>query len=168
MKDNIILIGMPGCGKSTVGVVLAKTLGMDFTDTDLLICKREGSTLQKLIEDKGLDYFESVESAVGKELDASRTVVATGGSMVLYEDAMKALKEMGRVVFIDVELDELKRRITNITTRGITFKEGETLEDIYRTRRPYYEKYADVSVKADSSVSVENTVEKILEKLIFQ
>lgn len=162
--DNIILIGMPGCGKSTVGVVLAKTLGFDFTDTDLLICKREGSTLQKLIEDRGLEYFQQVETEVGKELQVSRTVVATGGSMVLYEEAMKSLKEKGKVVFIDVELEELVRRITNITTRGITFKDGETLEDIYHSRRPFYKKYADVTVNVMDS-SVEQTVEKLVEEL---
>lgn len=164
MGDNIILIGMPGCGKSTVGVVLAKTLGMDFTDTDLLICKRESSTLQRLIEDKGLEYFESVESSVGKELDVTRSVVATGGSMVLYDDAMNALKEKGTVVFIDVELSELQRRITNITTRGITFKEGETLADIYFSRRPHYLKWADAVIEIKGS-SIENTVEKLIEKL---
>lgn len=162
--DNIILIGMPGCGKSTVGVVLAKTLGFDFTDTDLLICKREGSTLQKLIEDRGLEYFQQVETEVGKELQVSRTVVATGGSMVLYEEAMKSLKEKGKVVFIDVELEELVRRITNITTRGITFKDGETLEDIYHSRRPFYKIYADVTINVCDS-SVEQTVEKLVEEL---
>ena len=164
--NNIILIGMPGCGKSTVGVVLAKTLGFDFTDTDLIICKREGSTLQKLIEDKGLEYFGKVESTVGKELDVTSSVVATGGSMVLYEDAMKSLKEKGKVVFIDVEFAELERRITNITTRGITFEKGETLEDIYRSRRPLYKKYADVIVKIENS-SVERTVEKLIEMLEY-
>ena len=162
--DNIILIGMPGCGKSTVGVVLAKTLGLDFTDTDLLICKREGSTLQKLIEDRGLEYFQQVESTIGKELEVSRTVVATGGSMVLYEDAMMVLKEKGKVVFIDVDLPELVSRITNITTRGITFKEGETLEDIYHSRRPFYKKYADIICKVQNQ-GVERTVEKLVEEL---
>lgn len=161
---NIILIGMPGCGKSTVGVILAKTLGMDFTDTDLLICKREGTTLQNVIENKGLDYFESVESAVGTELLAENTVVATGGSMVLYDGAMASLKKNGVVVFIDVTLPELQRRITNITTRGIAFKEGETLEDIYLSRRPCYEKYADITVSITHG-SIENTVETLIAKL---
>ncbi len=159
--NNIILIGMPGCGKSTVGVVLAKTLGFDFADTDLLICKREGTTLQQIIEKKGLEYFETLECSVGKELSVHNTVVATGGSMVLYPEAMESLKAMGRVVFIDVDLPELTRRITNITTRGITFKEGETLESIYKSRRPYYEKYADITVDICAD-SIENTVEKII------
>ena len=161
MKDNIILVGMPGCGKSTVGVILAKTLGMDFLDTDLLICKREGSTLQDIIKEKGLVYFQNVESTVGKELETSRTVVATGGSMVLYEDAMESLKGKGRVVFIDVGIEELLRRITNITTRGITFEKGETLEDIYKSRRPLYEKYADITIRT-GDIGIEKTVEELV------
>lgn len=162
--NNIILIGMPGCGKSTVGVVLAKTLGFDFADTDLLICKKERSTLQRIIEDKGLEYFAAVECAVGKDFIAENTVVATGGSMVLYGEAMNALKAIGKVVFIDVDLPELTRRITNITTRGITFKEGETLESIYHSRRPYYKKYADITVNICED-SIEKTVEKLVKLL---
>lgn len=162
--SNIILVGMPGCGKSTVGVILAKTLGFDFVDTDLIICKKEGRTLQRIIEESGLAYFEKTESTVGCELECENTVVATGGSMVLYEDAMEHLKSLGRVVFIDVELAELERRITNITTRGITFKEGETLADVYSYRRDFYKKYADITVSiADSAL--EETVEKIVSQL---
>lgn len=161
---NIILVGMPGCGKSTVGVILAKTLGMDFVDTDLVICKKEGRTLQRIIEESGIEYFEKTETAVGCELECTETVVATGGSMVLYEDAMNHLKSMGKVVFIDVELSELTRRITNITTRGITFKEGETLSDVYAYRRDFYKKYADITVKISDS-ALEETVEKIVSLL---
>lgn len=162
--NNIILVGMPGSGKSTVGVILAKTLGMDFVDTDLIICKKEGTTLQKIIENSGLEYFEKAENSAGCELECSNTVVATGGSMVLYEEAMRHLKEMGKVVFIDVELSELQRRITNITTRGITFKKGETLADVYAFRRSFYENYADITIKISSS-ALEETVEKIISKL---
>lgn len=162
--SNIILVGMPGCGKSTVGVILAKTLGMDFIDTDLIICKKEGSTLQKIIEEQGIEYFEKTECEVGAMLDVTDTVVATGGSMVLYEDAMEHLKNTGKVVFIDVDLPELQRRITNITTRGITFKAGETLEDVYNFRREYYKKYADITVKISHS-ALEETVEKIVSEL---
>lgn len=162
--SNIILVGMPGCGKSTVGVILAKTLGLDFVDTDLIICKKEGSTLQKIIEEQGLEYFEKTECEVGSVLDVTDTVVATGGSMVLYEDAMEHLKSTGKVVFIDVDLPELERRITNITTRGITFKAGETLRDVYNFRREYYKKYADITVKISDS-ALEETVEKIVSQL---
>lgn len=162
--NNIVLIGMPGSGKSTVGVVLAKTLGLDFVDTDLIICKNEGSTLQRIIENSGLEYFEKSENRVGCELDCKDTVIATGGSMVLYDEAMHHLKTIGTVVFIDVELSELQRRIRNITTRGITFKEGETLADIYAFRRAFYEKYADVTVKITDS-ALEETVERIVKML---
>ncbi len=162
--NNIILVGMPGCGKSTVGVILAKTLGFDFVDTDLIICKKEGRTLQRIIEESGLDYFEITENAVGCDLQCSNTVVATGGSMVLYEEAMKHLKATGKVVFIDVELPELIRRVTNIKTRGIAFKEGETLSDVYTYRRDFYKKYADVTVNISDS-ALEETVEKIVAKL---
>lgn len=161
---NIVLVGMPGCGKSTVGVILAKTLGLSFIDTDLLICAKEESTLQKIIEEKGLAYFENVESAVGEGLEAKNTVVATGGSMILYEKAMAHLKDIATVVYIDVSLQELKKRLVNIKTRGITFSEGETLEDIFNTRTPLYKKYADVIIDANE-FSIEETVTKLTETL---
>lgn len=162
--NNIVLVGMPGCGKSTVGVILAKTLGMSFVDTDLLICAKEQSTLQNIIEEKGLAYFEEVESEVGRSLAVKNTVVATGGSMILYDKAMAHLKETSTVVYIDVSLDELKRRLTNIKTRGIAFSEGETLEDIYGNRTSLYKKYADITVNAED-FTIEETVTK-LTKLI--
>jgi len=161
---NIVLVGMPGCGKSTVGVILAKTLGMSFTDTDLLICAKEGTTLQNIIEEKGLAYFENVENEVGEKLWVKNTVVATGGSMIMYEKAMAHLKEIATVVYIDVSLQELKRRLVNIKTRGITFGKGETLEDIYAIRTPLYQKYADITVNADS-FSIEETVTKLTEMI---
>ncbi len=161
---NIVLVGMPGCGKSTVGVILAKTLGLSFTDTDLLICAKEGTTLQNIIEGKGLPYFEQVENEVGESLSVNNTVVATGGSMILYERAMAHLKEIATVVYIDVSLAELKRRLVNIKTRGITFAEGETLEDIFNLRTPLYKKYADITVNADD-FTIEETVTKLTEML---
>lgn len=161
---NIVLVGMPGCGKSTVGVVLAKTLGMSFTDTDLLICAKEQNTLQNIIESKGLEYFEDVECSTGAELNAENTVIATGGSMIMYEKAMAHLKEIATVVYIDVSLDELKRRLVNIKTRGITFGKGETLDDIFNIRTPLYKKHADIIVNADE-FSIEETVTKLTELL---
>ncbi|MBQ2824959.1 MAG: shikimate kinase [Clostridia bacterium] len=161
---NIVLVGMPGCGKSTVGVILAKTLGMSFTDTDLLICAKEQNTLQNIIETKGLEYFEDVECSTGAELNAENTVIATGGSMIMYEKAMAHLKEIATVVYIDVSLDELKRRLVNIKTRGITFGKGETLDDIFNIRTPLYNKHADIIVNADE-FSIEETVTKLTELL---
>ncbi len=162
--SNIVLIGMPGCGKSTVGVLLAKALGMDFIDTDLIICATQKDKLHRIIEKKGLEYFSKVESDVGKNLRSNNCVIATGGSMVLYEDAMENLRSLGKVVFIDVSFPELKRRIKNIKTRGITFKEGESLRDLYEYRRPFYQKYADITLNV-SSGTIEKTVRKIIGKL---
>lgn len=161
---NIVLVGMPGCGKSTVGVILAKTLGMSFTDTDLLICAKEQNTLQNIIETKGLEYFEDVECSTGTELKAENTVIATGGSMIMYDKAMAHLKDIATVVYIDVSLDELKRRLVNIKTRGITFGKGETLDDIFNIRTPLYKKHADIIVNADE-FSIEETVTKLTELL---
>ena len=161
---NIVLVGMPGCGKSTVGVILAKTLGLSFTDTDLLICAKEEDTLQNIIERKGLSYFEAVENEVGETLKVKNTVVATGGSMIMYEKAMAHLKEIATVVYINVSLSELKRRLVNIKTRGITFAEGETLDDIFDIRTPLYQKYADITVNADD-FTIEETVTKLTEML---
>ncbi len=161
---NILLVGMPGCGKSTVGVILAKTLGMSFVDTDLIICAKEENTLQNIIETKGLEYFQQVECEVGESLDVKNTVIATGGSMILYESAMKSLKEKSTVVYIDVNLDELKKRLVNIKTRGITFGKGETLDDIFSIRTPLYKKYADLTIDADS-FTIEENVTRLTELL---
>lgn len=162
--SNIVLVGMPGCGKSTVGVILAKTLGMKFVDTDLLICEKEENTLQNIIESKGLKYFEQTECSIGANLSAKNTVIATGGSMIMYEKAMAHLKEIATVIYIDVSLEELKRRLVNIKTRGITFSKGETLEDIFDLRTPLYRHHAHIIVNADE-FTIEETVTKLTELL---
>ena len=140
---NIILIGMPGSGKSTLGVLLAKAIGYSFVDTDLIISRRADKPLQKILDNDGLDSFLVLEEEVGSTLECEYTVVATGGSMVLSDKAMTHLAKMGTVVFIDVPFEEIERRVTNITTRGIVFHPDETLQDVYRQRLPLYEKYAD-------------------------
>ncbi len=155
---------MPGCGKSTVGVILAKTLGMEFIDTDLIICAGQKDKLQNIIEKKGLPYFQKVEREVGESLHARGCVIATGGSMVLYPTAMENLRALGRVVYIDVAFSQLKRRIKNIKTRGITFEADEGLREVYEYRRPLYERYADKTVSV-SSGTIEKTVGKIIEVL---
>ncbi len=162
--ENIVLIGMPGSGKSTLGVLLAKAVGYSFVDTDLIISRMAGKPLQKILDDDGLDAFLELEEKVGQELDCDFTVVATGGSMVMSDMAMQNLKSHGKVIYIDVPLDEIKHRVTNITTRGIAFRKGDTLDDVYRERTPLYEKYADITVKF-SDGTIENTVEKIVNKL---
>lgn len=163
--NNVILVGMPGCGKSTVGVVLAKSLGYDFTDTDLIIARKEGKKLQKLIDEDGIQKFLQVENQVGKELSCSETVVATGGSMIMNPDAMEHLKSIGKVVYINVPLDVLKKRITNMKTRGIVFEKGETLDDIFAKRTPLYEKYADITINISKNNSLEQAVNKIVKKI---
>lgn len=162
--NNIILIGMPGSGKSTVGVLLAKAIGYSFVDTDLIISRETGKPLQKILDVDGLNGFLQLEEKVGKELKCDHTVVATGGSMVMSDAAMNNLKKGSKVVFIDVPLDEIKRRVTNIKTRGIAFDKGETLDDVYEKRNPLYNKYADINAPF-SSGTIENTVELIVEKL---
>lgn len=162
---NVILIGMPGCGKSTIGVVLAKSLGFGFTDTDLIICEKKGQKLQDLIDKQGIDKFLETEEEVGRELNCKNTVVATGGSMVMNPKAMENLKSLGTVVYIDVPLEVLKKRINNMKTRGIVFEKGETLNDIFEKRSPLYKKYSDITVAVFKNDSLEHTVAKIVKKL---
>ena len=164
-ERNIVLIGMPGSGKSTVGVILAKTLGMDFADGDILICRREGCTLQEILDQRGLDAFLDVEEATILETDYQNTVIATGGSVPLREAAMEHLEKNGDFVYIDVPLDELTRRIHNISTRGIAFAPGQTLADIYAQRTPIYRRWADATVEVATS---DNATEQVVEEIIRQ
>ena len=157
---NIILIGMPGCGKSTVGVILAKTLGIGFVDTDLVIQQRENRLLQNIIDVDGIDYFLDCEAQAVKTVDCDNSVIATGGSVVYREDAIEHLKKNGKIVYLDVPLDEIKRRLNNISTRGIAAKKNDSIDDIYNERVALYNKYADIIIKTDGE-SVEKTVEKI-------
>ncbi len=160
---NIVLIGMPGSGKSTVGVILAKTLGMDFVDTDLLICKRENSTLQEILDAKGLDEFLNIEEAAVLDTDFHGTVIATGGSVPIKDSSMAHLKSNGTIVFLDVPLDVLELRISNIVTRGIAFAPGQTLADIYKIRLPMYRRWADISITAGGG---ETTTEQMVEQIV--
>ena len=162
---NVVMVGMPGSGKSTIGVILAKSLGFDFVDTDLVICKREGKKLQEITDTEGLEKFLEIEQQVGEEISPVNSVVATGGSMILSDEAMKNLKKDGIVVYVEVPLEILKKRITNMKTRGIAFKKGETLEDIFRVRTPLYEKYADITITADENTVPEDCVNQIVERI---
>ncbi len=158
--SNIILIGMPGCGKSTVGVILAKTLGIGFVDTDLIIQQREKRLLQDIIDTDGIDYFLDCEANAVKSVDFDNCVIATGGSVVYRQDAVDHLKKNGKIVFLDVPLDEIKKRLNNISTRGIAAQKSLSVDDIYNERISLYNKYADVVLELDN-ITVEQTVEKI-------
>lgn len=163
--NNIILVGMPGSGKSTLGVVLARRLGYGFMDTDSLISCREKKTLQEIIDEKGIEEFKKTESETGENIVCDRVIIATGGSMIMAPGAMEHLKELGCVVYINVPLRELKKRLGNFNTRGIIMNGGETLEDVLRRRSPLYEKYADITVNYKKGDSLEKTVDRIVEKL---
>lgn len=162
---NIVLIGMPGSGKSTLGVLLAKAIGYSFIDTDLIIGKKANMPLQQILDKNGLDYFLELEQEVGESLECDHTVIATGGSMVISDKAMQHLAVDSVVLYIDVPLDEIKRRVTNIRTRGIAFNKGDTLDDVFDERVPLYEKYADLSVVFENASDIENTVDKMVEKV---
>ena len=164
MKDNIVLIGMPGVGKSTVGVILAKMIGYQFTDADLLIQKQEGKLLHEIIAEKGTDGFIEIEERVNASIEASHTIIATGGSVVYGKKAMEHLSCIGIVVYLKVPYDTLEKRLEDIKGRGVVLKEGQTLRTLYDERTPLYEKYADIEISEDG-LNVEQTVEKLLERL---
>ncbi len=157
--DNIILIGMPGCGKSTVGVLLAKRLGYRYIDVDLLIQEAAGKRLFEILRDDGGDCFADLENRIGAELQATRTVIATGGSMVYGKDAMAHLKSIGTVVYLNVPLEELTKRVNNFETRGILMAEGETLADLFAQRTPLYEHYADITVNCTGNNLTDNALQ---------
>lgn len=160
---NIILVGMPACGKSTIGVVLAKTMNKGFVDTDILIQQREGKTLQEIINSRGNDYFHQVEESVLLDFDGENYVVATGGSAIYFPKAIEHFKENGVVVYIKVSLDSILTRLNNIKTRGVTLAKGQTIADLYRERIPLYEKHADMMIEAEG-MTIEEIVEKIIEE----
>lgn len=160
---NIVLIGMPSSGKSTLGVVLAKTLGMQFVDTDLIIQQNSGKKLQQMINEEGIEAFLKTEEEVLCSLDFENFIIATGGSAVLSEKAMKYLRKNGVVIYLEASVEELKTRLNNIKTRGIAMTEGESIESIFMKRAPLYEKYADIIVSSEASF--EETVEKIITEI---
>lgn len=161
LLDNIVLIGMAGAGKSTVGVVLAKTLGYGFMDSDILIQEREQMLLQEIIDKKGMDPFIQAESSAIETIDVKATVIATGGSAVYSKKAMKHLQKIGTIVYLDVAFEEIEKRISNITTRGIAIAKGRTLREVYDERQALYEAYGDLHINCEGK-----TVEMIIDEII--
>lgn len=154
---NVSLIGMPGSGKSTVGVLLAKELGFSFVDTDLLIQRQEGALLQSVLDRLGTERFLDTEAEVIAALDCQRTVIAPGGSAVLRDLGARRLKELGPVLYLKLPCAALERRLGDLASRGVTLAPGQTLQDLYDYRAPYYEKYADLVIDADQP-RLEDTV----------
>lgn len=163
--DNVTLIGMPGSGKSTVGVLLAKLLGFQFLDVDLLIQEREGALLQELLDSRGTQSFLDAEEAAVLSLSCHGTVIAPGGSAVCREGAALHLKRMGPVVYLRVPLEELTRRIRNLSTRGIAMEPGQTLADVMAFREPLYRKYADLTVDCPPGQDLLQTARLVMDRL---
>ena len=162
--SNIVMIGMPGCGKSTVGVLLAKALGLNFVDTDVVFQAKEGRKLQRIIDEIGIDAFLKREEEAILSLSCDRTVIATGGSVVYGERAMQHLHKSGVVVYIRLPYQEIEKRLSNLATRGVTLREGQTLYDLYQERIPLYEREADIVLDA-AGLEIEETVASIAKRI---
>jgi shikimate kinase len=161
---NIILIGMPAVGKSTVGVVVAKRIGFEFIDTDLLIQKQEKRLLKEIIAEEGNERFLEIENQVNRDLQVESAVISPGGSVVYCEEAMQHFKEIGTVIYLHATYEAIYKRITNAKNRGVVLKEGQTLKDLYDERVKLFEKYADYTV-SEEGLDLEETIDMVLELL---
>ncbi|MGI6045397.1 MAG: shikimate kinase [Eggerthellaceae bacterium] len=165
-SDNVVLIGMPGAGKSTIGVVLAKVLGYDFLDGDLLIQKQTGKTLQRLIDDFGPLGFIEIEGEVLHDISAEKTVISPGGSAIYSDVGMSHLQQLGTIVYLEISYESLVERLGDLHERGVVLKEGigTDLKKLYDERKPSYEYYADITVNVDglSITQAARTVENLL------
>lgn len=148
-KKSVVLIGMPGVGKSTIGVVLAKNLGISFIDSDLLIQERTEKKLYELIEEQGLERFLDMEGAVNASIHPKAAVIATGGSAVYREEAMRHLSEIAMICYLRLPYESIAERLGDLTERGVARKEGQSLEELYAERVPLYEKYANITIDCD-------------------
>lgn len=162
--DNIIFIGMPAVGKSTVGVVVAKRMGYHFVDTDIVIQEEEGKLLKEIIKEKGIQGFLEVEDRINAGIKAHHSVISPGGSVVYCENAMNHYKEIGTVVYLQASFDTINRRLGNARNRGVVLRDGQTLNDLYDERVRLFEKYADITISEDGLL-LEETIEKVLEAL---
>lgn len=164
--NNIILIGMPGAGKSTIGVLLAKALGYGFEDADLLIQKKYNKLLCDLIAEHGDAGFLEIENQVNRDISENNIVVATGGSVVYCKEAMEQFREQDTVVYIKLPYEEIEARLGNIKRRGVVLKAGQTLKDLYEERTPLYERYAHIVVNAEG-LNIEDLMDKIAEMVLI-
>lgn len=162
--DNIVLIGMPGVGKSTIGVILAKVLGYNFIDTDILIQEKTGKLLSQIIQESGIDDFINIENNVNKELSVEKSVIATGGSVVYGKEAMEHLKSIGKIIYLKQNFERINERVSNINGRGVVLRDNQTFLDLYNERTPLYEKYADI-VLDEEDLSIEDTLKKLIYEL---
>ena len=163
---NIILIGMPGCGKSTVGIILAKIIGYEFIDSDLIIQRERDMLLPELIERYGVDGFRRIENEINAAITAEKTVIATGGSVIYGAEAMAHYKEIGTVVYIKLPCDEIAERVGDLSQRGVAADPDQSIADIYNERTPMYERYADITIDADG-LRIEQTA-KLIMKMITE
>lgn len=159
---NIIFIGMPASGKSTVGVVVAKRLGMDFIDTDLLIQKQENRLLREIIAEQGVDAFLEIENQVNRDLEAENAVISPGGSVVYCEEAMRHYQEIGTIIYLKLSFETIQERLKDPKKRGVTLRDGQTLKELYEERIVLFEKYADIIIEEDG-LNLEETIEKVLQ-----
>ena len=162
--NNIIFIGMPASGKSSVGIVVAKRLGYEFVDTDLLIQKQEGRLLREIIADLGNEGFLKIENQVNRDVQAEKCVISPGGSVIYCEEAMRHFKEIGTIVYLKVSFADLKKRIRSLKKRGVVLKEGQTFRELYLERTKLFEKYADITVD-ETGFQMVDTVENVLNAL---
>ncbi|MEY8374729.1 shikimate kinase [Lachnospiraceae bacterium 56-18] len=162
--DNIIFIGMPAVGKSTVGVIVAKRLGYRFVDTDILIQEEEGKLLKDIIREKGIKGFLEVEDRVNSRVNTKKTVISPGGSVIYCENAMKHYKEIGKIVYLQASFETIDRRLNNARSRGVVLRKDQTLKDLYDERVVLCERYADLTICEDG-LRLEDTIQKVLEAL---
>ena len=163
-KKNIILIGMPGAGKSTVGVILAKRIGFNFIDTDLIIQAQEKCRLQQIIDAHGLQNFRKIEEQMLLNLQVEHSIIATGGSVVYSEKGLKALGRTGPLIYIQVSLTALQKRIADMGQRGLVMSKGQTFEQLYQERTPLYEKFSELTISGEG-VNAEQVAAKIEEDI---
>ncbi len=163
-KENIVLIGMPAVGKSTIGVILAKVLGYDYLDSDLLIQKKENRLLKEIISDEGVEGFLAIENRINASINTKRMVISTGGSAVYGTEAMEHLREIGTVVYLQIDFPVLAERLVDIHNRGVVIRKEQDIQALYNERGPLYEKYADITVNV-SHAGISETVDMVLAKL---